>query len=87
MIPSKLKCAGLSLINSILQIYRKTFPEQANGPARALTMTYTSADDDFEELLVMVEREEADRNRDLGLDVMDVVRTWLPFRWYATFCN
>ena len=30
-------------------------------------------DDDFEELMVMVEREEGNRNRDLGLDVMDVV--------------
>ena len=33
--------------------------------------------DDFDELMELmelVEREEKDRNRDLGLDVMDVVR-------------
>ena len=65
------------IISTILQIYR------TNAHAHARTMM----DDDFEELMEMVEREEADRNRDLGLDVMDVVRTWLPFRWYATFCN
>ena len=33
------------------------------------------SDDEFDELLEMVEREEAERNRDLGLDVMDVVNT------------
>ena len=31
------------------------------------------SDDEFDELLEMVEREEAERNRDLGLDDMDVV--------------
>ena len=30
-------------------------------------------DDDFDELLELVEREEAERNRELGLDFMDVV--------------
>ena len=31
------------------------------------------SDDEFDELMEMVEREEAERNHDLGLDVMDVV--------------
>ena len=34
------------------------------------------SDDDFDEFMEMVEREEAERNRDLGLDFMDVVGTF-----------
>ena len=37
------------------------------------TRILAMSDDDFDELMEMVEREEAERNRNLGLDVMDVV--------------
>ena len=45
-----------------------TSPRES-APRRSSSMS----DDEFDELMEMVEREEAERNRDLGLDVMDVV--------------
>ena len=56
-------------LTSFRTFIRRSIAKLSSGRLHARTMS----DDDFLELMEMVEKEENDRNRDLGLDVMDVV--------------
>ena len=50
-------------------INRTSYPKKPCAGPRAMS----ESDDEYEEVIKMVEAEEAKRNRDLGLDDMDVV--------------
>ena len=53
-------------------INRTSYPKKPCTEPRPRAMS--ESDDEYEEVIKMVEAEEATRNRDLGLDDMDVVR-------------